>query len=319
LGAWGTRVFDNDTANDWAGDLQGVSDLSLVFSALAELESAADAYLDGDVACIALAACEVLARLLGPTDYRDAYTEKFDAWVTAHPQAVSDALAQRAEAAIARVLRAPSELLLLWGEGGAVNPSWLAGVEDLRQRLRARPAQAKAAKKSPADKRAPKTKKLAVKVGDVFGMDLGEHQWAFARIVNLSDGWDLAEVFVKTARSESSAPPVFETQTQDEVLYPPFHFGIEDVARRKLPVVGRSPVTPETLAYLNAIRFRSGMPGRRVIIQVSAFAPERSATDEESHDLPTQAFRTLRGMVQHVRQILAAGRLRRDFIRSIAK
>jgi hypothetical protein len=32
MGAWGVRAFDNDDANDWAHDLDGVSDLSLAES-----------------------------------------------------------------------------------------------------------------------------------------------------------------------------------------------------------------------------------------------------------------------------------------------
>lgn len=37
LGAWGVLAFDNDTANDWAYDLEGADDLSLVRSALDEV------------------------------------------------------------------------------------------------------------------------------------------------------------------------------------------------------------------------------------------------------------------------------------------
>ncbi|MGE3819895.1 MAG: DUF4259 domain-containing protein, partial [Isosphaeraceae bacterium] len=34
MGIWGVLAFDNDTANDWAYDLEDVDDLSLVESAL---------------------------------------------------------------------------------------------------------------------------------------------------------------------------------------------------------------------------------------------------------------------------------------------
>ncbi len=65
MGAWGELAFDNDTANDWAYYLEDVDDLSLVESALSEVEEIGDEYLDQDVACNALAACETLARLQG--------------------------------------------------------------------------------------------------------------------------------------------------------------------------------------------------------------------------------------------------------------
>jgi hypothetical protein len=42
MGAWGELAFDNDSANDWAYGLDEVHDLSLVESALAELEGVQD-------------------------------------------------------------------------------------------------------------------------------------------------------------------------------------------------------------------------------------------------------------------------------------
>jgi hypothetical protein len=69
VGAWGELAFDNDAANDWAYGLDDVNDLSLVESAFAELEAVGSAYLDQDLACNALAACEVLARLRGQPGY----------------------------------------------------------------------------------------------------------------------------------------------------------------------------------------------------------------------------------------------------------
>ncbi len=68
MGAWGVLAFDNDDANDWAYGLENISDLSLVESAFSQLE-AADNYLEAPAACEALAACEVIARLLGHTGY----------------------------------------------------------------------------------------------------------------------------------------------------------------------------------------------------------------------------------------------------------
>jgi hypothetical protein len=133
MGAWGHRAFDNDTANDWAYDLREADDLSLVESALAELEGVGDEYLDQDVACNALAACEVLARLRGNHGYENSYTKKVDEWVKAHPLMPPSSLLARAAAAIDRILGDDSELRELWDETG--DTDWHDGVRELRQRV----------------------------------------------------------------------------------------------------------------------------------------------------------------------------------------
>ena len=138
MGAWGKLAFDNDTACDWAFGLDDVDDLSLVESAFDELEAVGRDDLDQDLACNALAACEVLARLRGHPGYRNAYTEDVDDWVKAHPMDPSPALLDRASAAIDRVLADESELRALWEEAGA-GDDWRVTVEDLRRRLRASP------------------------------------------------------------------------------------------------------------------------------------------------------------------------------------
>jgi hypothetical protein len=137
MGAWGHLAFDNDTANDWAYGLEEVDDLSLVEAAFDEIEEVGAEYLDQDVACNALGACEVLARLLGHPGYTNAYTEKVDQWVAAHKLKPSSALLKRASAAIDRVLAENSELRDLWEEGDD-GDAWRKSVEDLRARMRAK-------------------------------------------------------------------------------------------------------------------------------------------------------------------------------------
>ena len=131
MGAWGVSAFDNDDANDWAYELESVSDLSLIDSALAAVEGADD-YLEATDACNALAACEVLARLRGNSGYQNAYTEKVDLWVKAHPLKPSGELITRAAAAIDRILADRSELRELWEEADATE--WRTSVLELRAR-----------------------------------------------------------------------------------------------------------------------------------------------------------------------------------------
>jgi hypothetical protein len=135
MGMWGERAFDNDSANDWAYGLEDVDDLSLVDAALQQLENVGGGdYLDAELACNALAACEVLARVRGNFGYRDAYTEKVDLWAVRHRAVVSDVMLRRATSAIDRILGERSELRELF-EADASREKWRGGVFDLRRRL----------------------------------------------------------------------------------------------------------------------------------------------------------------------------------------
>ncbi len=133
MGAWGERAFENDAANDWAYELEETDDLRAVEAALRELEEVGDGYLDQEVACVALAACEVIARLRGQIGYRDAYTRKVDGWVAAHPLAVAPELVARARSALDRILMENSELHQLWEQTDAT--AWRAAMDELRRRL----------------------------------------------------------------------------------------------------------------------------------------------------------------------------------------
>ena len=134
MGAWDVGTFDNDTACDWGFELAETADTGLVASTLARALEAGGADLEAGVACEALAAAEVVARLRGRWGERNAYTETVDAWVEAHPAEPSPELVSQALAAIDRVLAEPSELLDLWSDGDDL-ASWRAAVADLRARV----------------------------------------------------------------------------------------------------------------------------------------------------------------------------------------
>jgi hypothetical protein len=134
MGAWGTGTFENDTACDWASDLESATDLSPVVDTLARVVELGDGYLDADAGCEALAACEVVARLKGNWGVRDAGTETLDAWVRAHATTPSREVISQALAAIDRVVRTPSELLELWDDSDD-KAGWHGAVADLRTRV----------------------------------------------------------------------------------------------------------------------------------------------------------------------------------------
>jgi hypothetical protein len=139
MGAWGTGIFDNDTACDWAHDLKETSDLSLIESALDKVLNVGAEYLDASEAEKALAAAETVARLKGNWGIIDSYTETMDMWVETTRLIPPQALIEKALKAIERTLSGPSELLELWGEGEDFT-AWEESVKDLSRRLKALPS-----------------------------------------------------------------------------------------------------------------------------------------------------------------------------------
>ncbi len=130
MGAWGYDAFENDEANDWAAALVEGTGLRLIEDALAAVEACGADEVRARLAVEALAACEIVARLLGRPAALNAYPRTVDAWAAANPNPVSPALQARAIACVDRVARAPSELRELF-EG----TPWLNSVAELRSRL----------------------------------------------------------------------------------------------------------------------------------------------------------------------------------------
>ena len=134
MGAWGTGVFDNDTACDWAYELEAQRDLALIERTLDTVLAAGDEYLDASDAEEALAAIEAIARLQGHWGVRNSYTANMDAWVEQVKSQPSEMLLQKAHAVIDRILGEDSELLELWDDSDSLD-EWKRAVEDLRSRV----------------------------------------------------------------------------------------------------------------------------------------------------------------------------------------
>ena len=136
MGAWSHESFGNDTACDWAGDLQEGDDLAPVEAALDAVLEVGDDYLESPEACEAIAAAEVVARLQGHFGVRDAYSESLDDWVARVALVPSPELAAKARRALDRILAEPSELVELW-EDGDDGGQWRASVNELKSRIAA--------------------------------------------------------------------------------------------------------------------------------------------------------------------------------------
>ena len=134
MGAWGSGIFENDTASDWALSLEEARDASLIDETLKTVLSVGGDYLDASVAEEGLAAAEAVARLKGRWGTRDAYTEPMDKWVERYNRPPSVELLRNALSVVDRVLSAPSELLELWEESDDAG-AWRASIDDLRARL----------------------------------------------------------------------------------------------------------------------------------------------------------------------------------------
>ena len=129
MGAWSHEPFGNDDANDWAYGLEDTKDLSLIEVALDRVLQT-DGYLEAPEASEAVAAVEVLAKILGKGTQSDAYTKKVDAWVKSVSIGPSPILLSKAHQALARILEEDSELCELWSEGDSAE--WVASIRALQ-------------------------------------------------------------------------------------------------------------------------------------------------------------------------------------------
>lgn len=117
MGAWSAEPFGNDTACDWASELEDSKGLSAVNKALQAVLTCDD-YIDADVGEEALAAVEVVAKLLGKGTQNDAYTEDVDAWVAAQTEKPDASVIANAKQVLKRLVSDDCELMELWEDDG---------------------------------------------------------------------------------------------------------------------------------------------------------------------------------------------------------
>lgn len=137
MGAWGSGSFENDTAMDWAGDVQSIDDVRAPFERLKRDTDAhgvePELVVDADFACELLAAAECVAFMLGRRgrDFPDDLAERL-----ADPGEPDNLSFHQARNAVLHVLRL-SELAELWEESATEsdgNP-WIAELTGLIDRL----------------------------------------------------------------------------------------------------------------------------------------------------------------------------------------
>jgi hypothetical protein len=134
MGIWGAGAMDNDTAVDWTYGLGEVPDLSLIEGTLDRALAVGDDYLEAADAQEAIAAAEVVARLLGNFGVRNDHTRTMDEWVGWMPGKPPLGVLTKAWRMVARVQQPPSELLELWTGSGRAD-AWTRSLADLAIRL----------------------------------------------------------------------------------------------------------------------------------------------------------------------------------------
>ena len=131
---WSHESFGNDTANDWAYELEDATDFSVIEAALQVALDEGDEYLDADLAMEAIAAVEVIAKRLGKGTQSDVYTEKVDQWLETISEQPSDDLLSLAKRVLERIVADDSELKELWLESDEYE-LWLGNIQQLNDAL----------------------------------------------------------------------------------------------------------------------------------------------------------------------------------------
>ncbi|MEQ1229130.1 DUF4259 domain-containing protein [Acinetobacter junii] len=134
MGTWSHESFGNDTANDWAYELEDATDFAVIEAALQVALDEGDEYLDADLAMEAIAAVEVIAKRLGKGTQSDVYTEKVDQWLETISEQPSDDLLSLAKRVLERIVADDSELKELWLESDEYE-LWLGNIQQLKDAL----------------------------------------------------------------------------------------------------------------------------------------------------------------------------------------
>ena len=134
MGAWGFGTFENDDACDYGAAIVQGRDVSGLERTLDQVLGIGVSFLEAPNGSEALAAADIVARLMGRPGENTPYTKTIDEWVAALRITPSTQLIDKARRAVSRVLMEPSELVELWQESNDFE-SWKASVEALSERL----------------------------------------------------------------------------------------------------------------------------------------------------------------------------------------
>ena len=134
MGAWSAEPFGNDTAADWAWELDEAESWDIVLDALTEVLEKEPATIDADVASVAIAAAEVVAHANKRPTQSDVYTEGVTAFVKRLPNPPAG-IVPIALRALEIAASPEGELAGLWSDGGS--DEWSIAIARVRENLSA--------------------------------------------------------------------------------------------------------------------------------------------------------------------------------------
>ena len=134
MGAWSAEPFGNDTAADWAWELDEAENWDLVLDALTGVLEEEPATIDADVASVVIAAAEVVAHANGRPTQSDVYTESVAAFVERLPHP-PHGIVPVALSALEIASSPHGELAELWSDDGS--EEWATAITRVRESLSA--------------------------------------------------------------------------------------------------------------------------------------------------------------------------------------
>ena len=134
MGAWGSQIFENDGAMDFAASVTDGGGLAALEECFDQVIEVGDDYLDSSISEEALMAAEIVARLTGRPGPQSSYLQEVDAWIARQRAKPAPALVDKARRAVERILGDDSEIVELWQDSDSFE-SWKADVESIRARL----------------------------------------------------------------------------------------------------------------------------------------------------------------------------------------
>ena len=135
MGAWSHEPFGNDTACDWAYELEESEGYVVIEDAFNQIiEMSTEEYIDADIGCVAHAAAEVLAKSFGRGVEEEDIPEAVEKWLEQNKNKTNPALIPKAIRALKLLTGESSELNELWQESDYYT-EWTSNIDELKEIL----------------------------------------------------------------------------------------------------------------------------------------------------------------------------------------
>jgi len=135
MGAWSHEPFGNDTACDWAYELEESEGYAVIEDAFNQIiEMSTEEYIDADIGCVAHAAAEVLAKSFGRGVEEEDIPEAVEKWLEQNKNKTNPTLIPKAIRALKLLTSESSELNELWQESDYYT-EWTSNIDELKEIL----------------------------------------------------------------------------------------------------------------------------------------------------------------------------------------